>query len=215
MGYFDMIFDRDCLLYSFKSPLAWEKLKRQNPGSFFNFTFENENERITKVIFKWVDPIKVRDKIVANKQKQVMFLIFKSKNYVCFFGNSESSIVYTITKLREITSVKLEKINLFNLFSAYEQNNTTPNIFKLVSIDYRVKQSKYNKQDNIQNIAVSELNNNELKKLLKSSQVVGLVYSMNGKYYFNLDYNSVISFYDTSNYEEILNVCNGMVENVE
>lgn len=211
-----MIFDRDCLLYEYDNPLILEKLREQKADIFFNFIFEDEGEDVTKVSFNWVDPIKVRDKIVATKKKQVMFLIFKSKNYACFFGNSESSIAYTITKLMEITSINLVKVNIFNLFSKYEQIKAMPRVFKLVSIDYRIRESNFdNKQNYIENIAVSDVSEVELNKLLESSRIVGLVYSMNEKYYFNIEYTSVISFYDTSDYNEVLTICNGLVENVK
>lgn len=78
---------------------------------------------VIKAKFQWVDPIKVRDKIITTERKTIDFLIFEDINVVCIFGGSESHIAYTISKISQVFPIVLKKVDLFEKYKEYVINN--------------------------------------------------------------------------------------------
>ena len=72
------------------------------------------NDQIIKISYKWLDPIKVQDKIISREPKSVFLLYFVQRKILCCFGGSESQIGFVISKL-EKNSNAFGKINLFDI----------------------------------------------------------------------------------------------------
>ncbi|HDR8084501.1 TPA: hypothetical protein VCA30_000999 [Bacillus cereus] len=207
-----MLVHRDCIFYKYTGTPEWKEIELGRGESFSSFKCELYETDVIKAKFQWVDPIKVRDKIITTERKTIDFLIFEDINVVCIFGGSESHIAYTISKISQVFPIVLKKVDLFEKYKEYVINNKQNGFFKLQSIDVSKEPTGYDSDEYI-NISTKEIELDILKEYIESDKLVSFVISIESiQLYFFLDYMSVVSFMDTDEVASILNACKRIVK---
>ncbi|PRT36263.1 hypothetical protein C6359_03675 [Bacillus wiedmannii] len=206
-----MLLYRDCIFYKYTGAPMWKEIELS--GEYFSsFKYELYDNDVIKAKFQWVDPIKVRDKIITNERKTIDLLIFEDVNVICIFGGSESHIAYTISKISQSFSVTLKKIDLFKRYKDFAINNKESGSLELTSIDMSKKPTGYDSNDYV-NFPIKGIEFNVLKEYIESDNLVNFViYIESIQLYFFIDYMSVVSFLDTDEVSMILNACKRIVK---
>ncbi|MFJ8527338.1 hypothetical protein [Bacillus sp. NPDC094106] len=207
-----MILHRDCIFYKYSGTPNWGEVEGQEKFCSFNCEFYRDN--VLKVNLTWLDPIKVRDKIITSERKSIFFFVFENYKTICIFGSSESQIAYTISKLLEIFPINLKKVNLFDKYKEFFLQSTGYNGLNLASFDIAKQKSGFD-DDAYINISLDEIKQNELSDYINSYPVISLVILFKEKQiYFSLDLYSVISFFDTDESYSIYQACERIVTDI-
>ncbi|HDR4481002.1 hypothetical protein PDN50_22905 [Bacillus cereus] len=209
-----MILHRDCIFYKYSGTPNWGEVEEKENGKFCSFSCESYQDNVLKVNLTWLDPIKVRDKIITTERKSIFFFVFESNKTICIFGSSESQIAYTISKLLEFFSINFKKINLFDKYKDQFLESTNYNGLILTSFD--IAKQQYGFDDNTYiNISLEEIKPNELLDYINSYSVISFVTLFEEKkLYFSLDLYSVISFFDTDEPYSIYCACERIVKDI-
>ncbi|MEW5553195.1 hypothetical protein ABGT22_25395 [Peribacillus frigoritolerans] len=205
-----MLFNRDCIFYKYTGEPNWNNISIKQGDDFSSFSYEQLEGNIIKANFEWIDPIKIRDKIISTKKKNIMFLIFLDKQILTIFGSSESSISYTITKIQQMFPITLEKVNIFLDFKS-KLSIKKKEEFTVTSIDINKTPLGFETIDYV-NIALKNLTSSDLEEIKQSQKILSLVIYLDLiKIYFSIDFISVISFFDTDEFDSIYNACKRIV----
>lgn len=200
-----MLMERDCTVYRASHTISLDKFKTP-VSTFEGITFENLPFNVTQLTYSWIDPIKVREKIIAKNQKNVHFWIMPNQLVLCF-GSSESSISHGIDRFCAYSGVNLCKLNLYEGWVT-QRLRTDKWVANLVEVSV-CKEPSPTDENSVRVMRNSELSDEELLLLINTSNIANLTFAWtqsNSSSYFHLDKNSVVSFYDTAKDEEILNV---------
>ncbi|QWG75811.1 hypothetical protein EXW50_28055 (plasmid) [Bacillus mycoides] len=202
---------RDCIFYKYTGTPVWEKIEFGRNEQFSTFKCEPYETDVIRAEFQWVDPIKVRDKIITTERKKIDFLIFENIGILCIFGGSESHIAYTISKISQVFPVVLEKIDLFKRYQEIMINDKKSDMLRLTSIDMSKEPTGYDDDDYV-NLPIKGTDLNKLKEYIESENLINfIIYIEDIKLYFFLDYMSVVSFLDTDESFHILHACKRIV----
>jgi hypothetical protein len=205
---------RDCIFFKYSGTPNWRNVQSNSQDNFCSFSCDSYNEEILQASIAWLDPIKIRDKIITSERKTLNFFVFKENNVICLFGGSESQMAYTISKLFTFFSITLEKINLFE---TYKENILKSNWYQglsLTSFDIAKKPSGFDDSTYI-NISVNDIERNNLERHLNSPEILSLIILYNDKQiFFSLDLFSVVSFFDTDDFDSIFEVCRRIVVDI-
>lgn len=209
-----MILHRDCIFYKYSGTPNWREFEEQNQGKFCSFICEPYQNDVLKVQLTWLDPIKVRDKIITSERKNVIFFIFEKYKTICIFGSSESQIGYTISKILEFFPVYLKKVNLFDKYSKKFLASSSHGGLILTSFDIAKQKSSFDDNTYI-NISLNEIKQERMEDYMNSYQVISLVILFEERrMYFSLDLHSVISFFDTDESYSIYQTCERIVMDI-
>lgn len=209
-----MMFHRDCIFLKYTGTPNWRNIQRQKQENFCSFTCDSFDEDVLKASIVWLDPIKVRDKIITSERKTISFFIFKQNKVICLFGGSESQVAYTISRILNLFSISLEKVNIFETYKENFLKSINYKGFSLTSFDYAIIQSNLDDSTYI-NISIDDIEKNNLEKYINSPEVISFtIFFIEKQIYFSLDLNSVASFFDTDEYESIYKVCKRIVVDI-
>ncbi|WP_410986727.1 hypothetical protein [Bacillus paranthracis] len=205
------LMEKDCILYRVNSGFQIDKLHSITPKriTYDKYDISYMNDQIIKISYKWLDPIKVQDKIISREPKSVFLLYFVQRKILCCFGSSESQIGFVISKLEKKIAMHLEKINLFNICRDKFINEDSWE-FDLVNI-YLLQKKPISFDDyentQVKKIKINDIGSEELKEHLINGEVTSFTYYFNErKTYFYLDSESVVSFPDVIKEEVVYNV---------
>lgn len=193
----------DCILFSYHNENFFNTINTLSPHYFEDITIEEEAEGITSIQYRWIDPIRVKDKIYAKEQKEVTFWIYKKEKLICCFGNSESGISYAINKIAEKTSTQVTKVNTFSIWKKeyYDKDSLDNWIGDLTTIHVKTNPTPFNNTE-IKKIKVNDLAKEEIDQLLSKFELTNMNFIFQSTPFY-LDTNSVISFLNTVSEEEI------------
>ncbi|MCM3787888.1 hypothetical protein M3221_05580 [Domibacillus indicus] len=209
-----MLLHRDCIFYKYNGAPDWGDIKNKQEDSFCFFNFEPYEDGILNVSFEWIDPIKIRDKIIASERKKIRFFVFEESRVICIFGGSESHIAYTISKLSAFFPMSFEKVEIFEAYKKQFLNAPSYKGFTLTSIDISKQQSGFD-DSTYTNIKVTDIESGKLMKYMSSSETLSLVILFEDKkIYFSLDLYSVAAFFETDEADSIYEVCKRIVVDV-
>ncbi|MBU8877963.1 hypothetical protein BGM26_03015 [Bacillus sp. FJAT-29790] len=205
---------RDCIFYKYSGTPNWRDMQSNSNDNYCSFSCDSYEGEILQASIAWSDPIKVRDKIITSERKTIKFFVFKENKVICIFGGSESQMAYTISKLFTFFSISLKKINIFE---SYKQKTLKSTFFKgltLTSLDIAKQQSGFDNSTYI-NISVNDIEKNNLAKYINSPEILSLIILYKEKQiYFSLDVFSVVSFFDTDEFNSIFEVCRRIVVDI-
>lgn len=205
---------RDCIFYKYSGTPNWRDIQSNSNDNFCTFGFNSYKEEILEASITWSDPIKVRDKIITSERKTIKFFVFKENKVLCLFGGSESQIAYTISKLLTFFSISLKKINIFESYKEKALHSTCFKGLTLTSLDIAKQQSGFDNSKYI-NISVNDINKNNLEKYINSPEILSFIILYKEKQiYFSLDAFSVVSFFDTDEFNSIFEVCRRIVDDI-
>ncbi|MBP3951162.1 hypothetical protein [Bacillus suaedae] len=203
-----LIWVKDCVLYRSNMNITTQQLESNlTPGSFDKYRFTIITNQITEIEYTWLDSIKIRDKIITKKPKTLKAWFFTKSSNIIFFGNSESDINFLKTKLESSLGNSLTKLDIFSTWKNKYNNNI--NWFaKLISVHIKNEIIPYD-EDLIKKLPVDVLGPENIKTYLnnKLDLIANLTFLYNKTYYY-MDINSVISFPDTIEIDEIVLVLN-------
>ena len=77
--------EKDCILYRVNSDFQIDKLHSITPKriTYDKYDISYMNDQIIKISYKWLDPIKVQDKIISREPKSVFcYILYKEKFFV-------------------------------------------------------------------------------------------------------------------------------------
>lgn len=205
---------RDCIFYKYNGTPNWRNIQSDSNDNYCSFSCDSYEEEILQASITWSDPIKVRDKIITSERKTIKFLVFKGNKVICLFGGSESQIAYTISKLFTFFSVSLEKINIFESYKEKTLKSNSFNGLTLTSFDIAKQQSGYDNSTYI-NTSVNDIEGENIEKYINSPEILSLIIFFKEKQlYFSLDVYSVVSFFDTDEFDSIFEVCRRIVVDI-
>ncbi|OAH59393.1 hypothetical protein AWH48_14730 [Domibacillus aminovorans] len=206
-----MLLHRDCIFYKYSGTPNWRDIENTQQDNFCSFSCESYEQEILTASFEWLDPIKVRDKIITSERKKIKFFVFKNSKVICIFGGSESQIAYTISKLLTFFPISFEKVNIFESYKEQFLKLPYQKGFTLSSIDIAKQQSGFDDSTYI-NIKIDEIEPVKLAKYISVPEVLSLIIFFEEKQiYFSLDLYSVVSFFDTDEFNSIYEVCKRIV----
>ncbi|MDQ0976003.1 hypothetical protein QFZ31_005881 [Neobacillus niacini] len=205
---------RDCIFYKYSGTPNWRDVQSNSNDNYCSFSCDSYEEEILHASISWLDPIKVREKIITTERKAINFLVFKENKVICLFGGSESQIAYTISKLFTFFSVLLEKIDIFGIYKKKVLKSNSFNGLTITSIDMAKQQSGFDNNTYI-NISVNDIKEKNLEKYINSPEILSLILLYKEKQlYFSLDVFSVVSFFDTDEVAFIFEVCRRIVVDI-
>lgn len=204
-----MQMQRDCVFYIYDGNIDWDYIDKPE-DKYVSISCSNKDEVIEGSI-KWIDSIRIKEKIIATSKKQVHFSVYESRRVICIFGNSESQLSYVVGSLMNTFRISLNKIKIFEFYKNYFIKNLTGNSFKLTSLDI----SK-TLMDSYINVPITEFKTKELKNIFTHYHISALVITDTlNNMYFVIDSNSVVSFFETDELVGIKDICKRIVnENV-
>lgn len=202
---------RDCIFYKYLGEANWSHKK--NGDIFCSFDLYNEGSDILTAKLSWIDPIKIRDKIITSEKKQLEFLIFPTSKTICIFGGSESHIAFALSKMLSFFSISFEKIEVFKIYKKYFRKSIEYQGFVLTSFDIS-KEEKF-KEVEYNNILVDSSDENQFSDYFDKNLVNLVILFKEKKLYFSMDANSVLSFFDTDNVIVIHETCKRIVDYFE
>jgi hypothetical protein len=205
---------RDCIFYKYSGTPNWRDIQSNSNDNYCSFSCDSYEEEILQANIAWSDPIKVRDKIITSERKTIKFLVFKENKVICLFGGSESQIAYTISKLFTFFSISLKKINIFESYKEKTLKSNSFIGFNLTSFDIAKQQSGFDNSTYI-NISVNDIEKNNLEKYINSPEILSLIILyIEKQIFFSLDVCSVVSFFDTDEFDSIFEVCRRIVVDI-
>jgi hypothetical protein len=196
--------ERDCMLYKASNKISLDN-SRNSFSSLEEINIENSPHNITEITYSWIDPIKIHGKVIARRQNDAHFWVMPNQLVICF-GSSESAISYAIGRFTSYTGVKLVKLDPYGKWvnkglrtDKWSANLVEITIYKLPSpLDGNSERTLRHSEPG------------ELLSHINPSDIASLTFAWARKnmssLYFHLDNNSMISFYDTTRSEEILDV---------
>src|SRR5690625_4018572 len=105
---------KDCIICKIDKDLSVDKIKKGLSSTTFEiFNFKVIDSDILEVKYKWLDSIKIKDKIVSRKQKTVKSWIYHKINHIIVFANSESDVNFFKIKIQKSLHVIFKDINIF------------------------------------------------------------------------------------------------------
>ena len=79
------LMEKDCILYRVNSDFQIDKLHSITPKriTYDKYDISYMNDQIIKISYKWLDPIKVQDKIISRNLKVFFcYILYKEKFFV-------------------------------------------------------------------------------------------------------------------------------------
>ena len=206
----------DCILFKIEEPFQLTNHLYSAPLNHFEkFEVTNIDNNTVKIMYSWLDPIKIRDKIVDRNQLSMLFIFFKNQNLIACFGSSESYIGHAVSRLeKKLNLKKLEKVNLFNFFKQIvlrnNDNISFVNSNKMIFTNIHLYNGDKNlfdcEIDDIKKVAIKTINDNELIVLLSSNYLESLTFKLiEYNISFYIDKQSVLSFPETIEDVDVLN----------
>jgi hypothetical protein len=198
-----MFLENDCTIYKTKG-LFDINILQSSTYKFENYKIKKINEQTLELIYTWLDPIKIQDKITTKDLKQVVFWYFKEEEKLCCFGSSESYTGYAVAKLEKLLKIEISKIEIFDLC----KNKFIAKIkwfADLVNFHIYIGSMNAFNEEEVKKIPVKSVDFNQAINYIKKYHVTNFTYSYNNKYFY-IDHESVLSFPDFSNDEDKYNV---------
>lgn len=204
-----MLFDTDCTLYTFDGELV-SAINAVMPDPYHRFDSEIISDSVLCYTYTWLDPIKVREKIIARDQRKIVFHIFVNSKKVCIFGSSESHICYALTKLQELLKINLHKVNLFDIWLRLFRGQV-----EWVADLIGIYLYSYGDSEVIKKISIKNTDRNEIMNYLDGDNAISCIFrtSSGSQANFYLDEASVISFAENMTLAEVNNVVQILQEN--
>jgi len=198
------LLERDCILFKANKKINFESYQFSTPYEKLNI--EESNQGYTKIIYTWLDPVRVREKIIAKDQRSVILIYFYKKDILSCFGSSESLIGYVINKMEKVFKVGLEKVKIFDNFNdAISAELINIHLFMGEGYGEGLYEDEHTVKLNIKDIPRSVL-----QSYFNKNQVTSLTFknieSNNRINYFYVDNGSVVSFPDTMKEDVVYNV---------
>lgn len=109
------LLEKDCVLLKAKTKFNHNLYQCSTP--YEKMVIEESNQVYIKFVYSWLDPVRVREKIISKDQRSMVIVYFLKNNIFSFFGSSESQMNYVINKFEKIFKMELEKINAFENYS--------------------------------------------------------------------------------------------------
>jgi len=200
---------KDCIICKIDKDLSVDKIKKGLSSTTFEiFNFKVIDSDILEVKYKWLDSIKIKDKIVSRKQKTVKSWIYHKINHIIVFANSESDVNFFKIKIQKSLHVIFKDINIFEKWKK-EYLNKRLWIADLTNIQIKNNIIPYDDEKMI-NISVHRLDfkeiNGYLTKRLDSLVSLTFKYKSSNNITFYLDPKSIISFPDTIKLNEMIEI---------
>jgi hypothetical protein len=206
---------RDCIFYKYRGVPNWRDIQGSNlDNNFCSFSCVSYEEEILQASIIWIDPIKVREKIITSERKIMKFYVFKKNNLICLFGGSESQMAYTISKILTLFPITLEKVNIFDSFKKNFLESKPYKNFCLTSVDIVKPASGFDNSTYL-NIPLADIRIGKIENYINSSDTISLlIFFQEKQIYFSVDIYSVVSFFDTDEFDFILDACKGIVVDI-
>lgn len=204
----------DCLLFSYNNNEFFEKLHTLTLHSYEELQIKRMNSNVLAINYKWIDKIRIHDKIFSKEAIEVDFWIYCQENILCCFGNSESAISYAVSEISQKTSTLIEKIDTYEIWKSqiiFDIYNKVDWIGEMTSIHINNKFSIIER--GIKKIPVKDLNPDVINKYLNSEGVTSISFIIN-KTPYNIGTNSVISFPTTTNENQNFEIINLIVKEI-
>ncbi|GEC93577.1 hypothetical protein [Brevibacillus brevis] len=195
----------DCILFEYDATDFENVVGELTPSRFEDLSCTKLSTNVFKIEYSWIDPIRMRDKIISRDQKSVTMWIFCSEKIVSCFGNSESAISYAINSLSEKSSIVFKRINTYEYWSRVF-NHSNGWFADLISVHVKKSPSAFDERE-ILNISIKDISEDKLREFFVQDLVTNLTFTYQ-KTIFHLDLASVISFSDTVKEQEIFQVVN-------
>ncbi|MEC5425126.1 hypothetical protein QGM71_16695 [Virgibacillus sp. C22-A2] len=200
---------KDCIICEIDKDLSVDKIKKGLSSTTFEvFNFKVIDSDILEVEYKWLDSIKIKDKIVSRKQKTVKSWIYHKINHIIVFANSESDVNFFKIKIQNSLHVIFKDINIFEKWKK-DYLNKGLWIADLTNIQIKNNIIPYDDEEMI-NISIHHLDFKEINAYLtkRLDSLVSLTFKYNGSnnITFYLDPKSIISFPDTIRLNEMIEV---------
>lgn len=196
---------KDCIIYKSKSIIDFDKFK-SSYTPYEKFDVKDYSSEIKTISYTWIDPIRVRDKIIAKDKRSIVLVYLFKKNIIACFGTSESQIGYVVNRIEKVSKVNLGKIDIFKDFS---------NIITTQPITVHLQMGDNYYDDTLDNpdlikVKVKDLQEKDLENYFAEGKVVLLTFKFltnnNMFTYFYIDRGSVLTFPDTEKEDVIYNV---------
>lgn len=203
------LFENDCTIYKVNNKIPFENIgdSTLNNRRYEKFVTSVIRKDIVKITYSWLDPVKVRDKIVSNDTRSVTFIYFPNKDILGCFGSSESCIGHALNKIQMEFKVVLDKVNTFEIIEnkIFENKNWFGKVVGLHIYDKSFSNEK--------KISIKDLSLQDLKNYYQNYIVTCFTcYSDFDKTYFYLDKESVLTFPDNIKEDVVYNVLEKFVE---
>ncbi|MGF9911893.1 hypothetical protein ABEX47_04675 [Paenibacillus ehimensis] len=201
--------NEDCIIYKIENHSSNFDFNELPSSSFEQVTFSDINNELIEINYAWIDPVRIRDKIISKEQKEVTFWLFKNEKILCSFANSESTMSYAINKLGKILSFGYTRINPFDHWvkNYFKKNNW---FAELISVHIKTTPSAFDNNE-IKKISIKSLSEFNYKSLFDKHTVTNLTFSMNNTIFY-IDSVSVISFPNTIKESDILKILSVVIK---
>lgn len=193
----------DCILYKFDSTDIINGINELTSHNFESIVCKEMAHQVFEIQYTWIDPIRMKDKLIARDQKSVTFWIFNNEKIMSCFGNSESAISYAVQNMMRKTSIKFKRINTFDHW--FNWHYQTKKWFASLIGIHQKRIPTVSDEREILKINIRELTAQELDNLFEQQMVTNLTFSYKSTIFY-LDLASVISFPDTIKEKEIFDV---------
>lgn len=187
----------DSILFHFVSEIKIQDLNGLATSPFEDLSVSKKNDDVIELVYTWLDPVRVRDKILSREQRSVSCWVFKSEKFICAFSNSESSIAYFMSKLSTIIPTQFERVFPYDYWKQFYYCKNLNWFAKLTSIHIEKKPTSHDPNE-IKKISIKNITEFELESLFENNSVTNLTFHMEGNTIFYIDKNSVVSFPDTA-----------------
>lgn len=199
----------DSVLYEFNALEFKDITSRLTPSKYESIDFRHLENGNLEIKYTWIDPIRMKDKIIARDQKTVTFWFFCNKFLMSCFGNSESAISYAILNLSKKAKAEFKRVDTFDHW--YQFHYPANNWFAtLTGVHIKKNPSAFDERD-ILKLNIKELTREKLNESFDKKEITNLTFRY-GNTTFHIDLASVISFADTASEKEIYSVVKNIVE---
>ncbi|EMA6344105.1 hypothetical protein OCD85_23155 [Bacillus pacificus] len=205
------LMEKDCILYRVTNDFQIDKLHSITPKriTYDKYDISYINNQIIRISYKWLDPIKVQEKIISREPKSVVLIYFVQRKIICCFGSSESYIGFVISKLEKKLATHLEKINLFDICKKkyINEDNWESDLVSIYLLQKKPNSFDDYESTRVKKVKINDIGSAELRKHLINGEVTSFTYYFNErKTYFYLDSESVVSFPDVVKEEVVYHV---------
>ncbi|RKN74988.1 hypothetical protein [Paenibacillus ginsengarvi] len=202
----------DCTLFKFEGGDFLDKIADHHTSTFEKISYKKINESTLEIAYSWIDPVRMKDKLIAREQRDVNFWVFIDVGVLCCFSNSESSITYAISKLSHIYDLELNKINTYQYWKDIFLNKHKILFAELIGIHIKKYSTAADHRD-ISKISVNSISLSEIEGFIRSDLLTSLTFQFKLQTFY-LDATSVLSFPDTSKEKMIFEVIEKIVKDI-
>ncbi|UYV50708.1 hypothetical protein [Priestia megaterium] len=209
------LLETDCTIYKADGEfLSTDICTKLTSKTFEEYDVKALNERIVKVVFSWLDPLKIRDKLGIKEQKEVVLWFFIKEKILVTWCSSEESVGHVLRKIENRLHVRFEKINIFDRAKNPLNFNTFAQLSSIHILNNELMSFEEDDAFNFdKKISFQTVSNEEYNDYIDKSLITSLTFkNLNKHFYFYVDKESIVSFPEAMKVADVINVLEKIIK---